>query len=92
MHAFHGSTPTQNASRVMKRLCRHWSHKFPVTFDDERGVIELNNVRCSMQAYADHLDVTLESEAEVPERLRGVVAEHLQRMAGEETLALVWRD
>ena len=90
MNIIKGSTPTANAARVMRRLCKHWSHKYPVQVDEHRGVIELPNVRCSMQAGADRLDVTLSSAEPVPERLTGVVAEHLQRMAGDEQLAMTW--
>ena len=90
MHTFKGATPTTNASRIMRRLCKHWSHKYPVQVDDTNGVIELPNVRCTLQASADRLDITLEGAEAVPERLKGVVAEHLQRMAGDETLAVHW--
>jgi hypothetical protein len=74
----------------MRRLCRHWSHKYPVVMDDLSGVIELTAVRCSLKAGPERLDILLSSDAEIPERLKGVVAEHLQRMAGDEKLDVVW--
>jgi hypothetical protein len=92
MNIIKGSTPTANASRIMRRLCKHWSHKYPVQFDEQQGVIELTNVRCSMQALADRLDVQLESADVVPLRLTGVVSEHMQRMAGEEQLVTSWEE
>ena len=90
MNIIKGSTPTPNASRIMRRLSKHWSHKYPVQVDDTSSVIELTNVRCSMQAGPERLDVTLASAEAVPQRLTGVVSEHLQRMAGDEQLAMTW--
>jgi cytochrome b561 len=92
MNSFRGATPTLNASRIMRRLCKHWSHKYPVQVDETSGTIELPNVRCSLRAHPDRLDIALDGAEPVPERLKGVVAEHLQRMAGEETLAVSWEN
>jgi hypothetical protein len=46
----------------------------------------------NLQATADRLLISLENPvAEVPQRLTGVVSEHLQRMAGaEENLVVNW--
>ena len=78
----------------MRRLCRHWSHKFPVRFDDTSGEIQINEVKLAMRVAADHLQITLENPAgEIPARLPGVVAEHLIRMAGTEPpLQVNWAD
>ena len=76
----------------MRRLCRHWSHKFPVRFDDTSGEIQINDVRLAMRVAADRLLVSLENPAgEIPERLPGVVADHLIRMAGTDPpLPVIW--
>jgi hypothetical protein len=94
MHMVNGETPAADPARLIRRLCKHWSHKYPVQFDDTKGVIELPAARVTLRAVAaNRLAVTLENaDAEVPPRLLGVVAEHLQRMAGEETLALQWSE
>lgn len=79
-----GQAVTTDGARVMRRLCRHWSHKFNVRFDDSSGEIQLNDVKVSMRVQPDRLLVELENPSgEVPQRLTGVVADHLQRMAGE---------
>nr|WP_312841707.1 DUF2218 domain-containing protein [Sinorhizobium psoraleae] len=31
---------TQGASRYLQQLCKHWSHRFPVTFDPNEGEID----------------------------------------------------
>lgn len=80
-----GEAATPDAARVIRRLCRHWAHKFPVKFDDTSGEIQINDVRVAMQASAETLHVALENPAgDVPERLPGVVADHLVRMAATE--------
>ena len=88
-----GEAATADAARVIRRLCRHWAHKFPVKFDDSSGEIQINEVRVAMQASPAALYVTLENPAgDVPERLPGVVADHLARMAGAESaLQVHWQ-
>ena len=80
-----GEALTPDAARVMRRLCRHWSHQFPGRFDDTSGEIQINDVQLAMRVAADRLHVTLDNPAgDIPPRLPGVVAEHLVRMAGTE--------
>lgn len=93
MQTINGEAATPDASRIMRRLCKHWSHKYPVQFDEATGVIELKDVRVTLRALPDKLLVSLENpQAEVPQRLLGVVSEHLQRMAGEQILDVRWSE
>lgn len=87
-----GEALTDDAARVMRRLCRHWSHKFTARFDDHSGEIQINDVKVAMRVAPDRLHVELDNPAgEIPERLPGVVAEHLVRMAGTEPpLQVTW--
>jgi hypothetical protein len=88
-----GEAATPDAGRILRRLCKHWSHKFAVRVDDSSGEIQLNDVRVLLRAAPERLFITLENpQAEVPRRLMGVVAEHLQRMAGDQTLEVTWTD
>ncbi len=85
MTRLEGEAITADPARVMRRLCRHWSHKFAVRFDDSSGDIQINDVKLEMHAEAARLRIALENPAgEIPERLPGVVADHLIRMAGTE--------
>jgi hypothetical protein len=87
MSVINGEALTNDASRVMRRLCKHWSHKFEVQYDDHSGVIQLTDAKVTLHATPDRLSVTLENPAgEVSPRLPGVVAEHLQRMAGADAV------
>jgi len=93
MDVITGEAATLDATRILRRLCKHWSHKFAVRYDDASGEIQLNDVRVLLRAAPERLLVTLENpQAEVPRRLMGVVAEHLQRMAADATLEVVWSD
>jgi len=93
MDVITGEAATTEASRILKRLCKHWSHKFAVRFDDASGEIQLGDVRVLLRAAPERLIVTLENpQAEVPRRLMGVVADHLQRMAADSTLEVAWSE
>ena len=87
-----GEAATTDAARVIRRLCKHWSHKYPVQMDDSSGVIQLNDVRVALRGEPDRMYIALDNpQGEVPLRLTGVVAEHLQRMAGaEHVLDIHW--
>ncbi|WP_028237931.1 DUF2218 domain-containing protein [Stutzerimonas azotifigens] len=83
---------TANSQRLVNRLCKHWGHKFPVHLHDEGGDIELSLGHCALRHCEQGLEVRLRAEDEAAlARLREVVADHLQRMAGDETLGFDWR-
>ncbi|MEO6080319.1 MAG: DUF2218 domain-containing protein [Steroidobacteraceae bacterium] len=92
MNIIKGEAATTDAARVIRRLCKHWSHKYPVQMEETSGVIQLNDVRVSLRAEPDRMHIALENpQGEVPLRLADVVAEHLQRMAGaEQVLDIQW--
>jgi hypothetical protein len=82
---------TANAVSYMKQLCRHWAHRFPVEFNDERGTIELPEARCVLVASPEMLAVSVEiHEGADQERIEKVVEEHLQRFGFRETLVFRW--
>jgi hypothetical protein len=80
-----------NPSRLIRRLCKHWGHKFDVTYDEHQGYVPLPIGACRMQATETILTVALESNSdETLKKLEEVVAVHLIRMAHEETLSVSW--
>lgn len=88
----HVAVPTEHAASYMKQLCRHWSHKFPVSFDDREGRIDMPNTLVLLQAEPEQLLVRLELSPEADrERMQHVVAEHLQRFGFREQLAFNWK-
>jgi uncharacterized protein len=79
------SVPTANAGKYMQQLCKHWSHKLEVDLSEERGVVKFPAVVATFDAGADALQVTIEGEeGEAVERMKGVVASHLDRFAFRE--------
>ncbi len=85
--------PTTHASRYLQQVCKHWSHKFAVTFDAHSGHIPLPLGSANLAAG----DMALTVTCEVPDggdltRLQTVVAEHVNRFAFREgELAFQWQ-
>lgn len=83
---------TQNASRYLQQLCKHFQHKLPVAFDPHAGRIEFASGECRLEADGARLQLSLSApEAEAMERLQDVVARHLLRFAFREELKIEWR-
>lgn len=83
---------TANPSRLIRRLCKHWSHKFEVDFDDQQGNIALGVGKCLLKAGEGTLNAEVEAgDEEQLQRLETVVADHLQRMASDETFSFDWQ-
>ena len=86
---------TASASRYLQQLCKHWSHKFEVTFTPEHGVIPFDSERrCTLDATADGLALSIvAADADGMTRMQGVVFDHLKRFAFREELTPpVWSD
>jgi cytochrome b561 len=92
MYKSHARIAAENPERLIKRLCNHWQHKFPVQLDEQGGVIELPLGRCNLHAHQGWLDAHLESaDTEQLQQLQQVAADHLVRMAGDEPLTVNWQ-
>jgi uncharacterized protein len=77
--------PTGNASKYIQQLCKHWSHRLEVDFSEEKGVVRFPDAVVALEARPDVLSVTIDSQQkEVVERMKGVVASHLDRFAFRE--------
>ncbi len=77
--------PTANAAKYLQQLCKHWSHKLDVDLSDRRGVVRFPSAVATMEASQDSLVVTIEAEESATlERMKGVVASHLDRFAFRE--------
>ena len=91
MNLSRAEVPTANAVSYLRQLCRHWSHKFSVEFDDTHGKIHLPKGIVQLMPSPAALSVYLEvPAAEDQERMEQVVAEHLQRFGFRETLEFRW--
>ncbi len=85
--------PTENGARYLQQLCKHWSHKLDVQLSENEGIVRFPNAIATMRADADALTVTIEAEEdETLQRMKGVVASHLDRFAFREApLPFEWQ-
>ena len=82
--------PTAHASRYLQQLCKHWGHKYAVTFTPENGRIEMSAAVLVLDADAEGLGLLLTAEADVLHAMEGVVERHLERFAFKEELKFHW--
>jgi uncharacterized protein len=78
------SVATANGAKYLQQLCKHWSHKFEVDLKDRKGVVRFPAAAVTLEALADTLLVTVEGDEGEVERMKGVVATHLDRFAFRE--------
>ena len=88
------SFETDNASRYIAQLCKHFAHKVAASFDETRGEAALPSGPATMEARNGALH--FEVQAETPEQLaRGkhIIEDHIVRFAFREKLErLDWSD
>jgi hypothetical protein len=88
------SVPTTSASRYLQQLCKHWTHKLEVAFDPSHGTIRFpNGTLVTLDAGETALDAQIEApDGETLERMKTVLAEHLDRFAFREApLPFAWQ-
>jgi hypothetical protein len=77
--------PTANGARYLQQLCKHWSHKLDVQFSENEGIVRFPDAIATMTADGGALTVKVESQDdETLQRMKGVVASHLDRFAFKE--------
>ncbi len=81
---------TEHASRYLQQLCKHWSHKFAVTFDPAHGVVPFGEATCTFDATPEALLMRLEAAPGEIARMEEVVTKHLERFAFREALDIRW--
>jgi hypothetical protein len=83
---------TAKPSPYMKQLCKHFSHKNDVVFDDTSGEIRLSSGVCTLDASAPAQLALIASavDAESLERLTAVIGGHLERFGVRDELAVSW--
>jgi uncharacterized protein len=83
---------TENASKYLQQLCKHFQHKLPASFDPAAGAITFPMGEVKLAAEPQTLALALESASDEDlERLKDVVARHLLRFAFREELTVDWR-
>ncbi|WP_275547183.1 MULTISPECIES: DUF2218 domain-containing protein [unclassified Pseudomonas] len=83
---------TDTPARYISRLCKHFAHKIPVSFDEQQGRIEFGAGLATLSAEERGLRLQVQSaSSEDLQRLQGVVASHFERFAWQEALTLDWQ-
>ena len=89
------SVPTQNGSKYLQQLCKHWQHNLTVVFTADHGTVTFpKDARgadypgeglATFEARPTTLEVRIDaSSGEQLEALKGAVARHLDRFAFRE--------
>ena len=82
---------TANGAVLMRHLCQHWGHKFPVECGVSNGRIELPQAICVLRAGPEALEVQVElADGADQSRMETVVEEHLKRFGYRENLLFGW--
>ncbi|EHS51951.1 Uncharacterized conserved protein UCP028291 [Rhizobium sp. PDO1-076] len=84
---------TEHGWKYVQQLCKHWAHKLDVELTDNKGVVKFSEAVATMTSDEKGLTVVIEGEqAEVLERMKGVVSSHLDRFAFREApLPFEWQ-
>ena len=83
---------TPKARNYLIQLCKHFAHKIPATFADNKGRIEFDGGVCELNADDENALVLAVStgSAEKLATLEDVVDRHLKRFAFKEELNVAW--
>lgn len=82
---------TVKASRYLKALCNHFNRKVTATYDEDQGIVQFGFATCTMTANTDELILHVQADdAESFNRVKYIVADHLERFSGDESLQIQW--
>lgn len=87
-----GHLKTPNASKYLQQLCKHFSHKIEVSFDETQGTAAFEMGTAHMTADATELTVvcTVQDAAAIPV-VHHVIDSHLEKFAFREGIeAMAW--
>ncbi|MBT0570226.1 DUF2218 domain-containing protein [Curvibacter sp. CHRR-16] len=86
-----GQLPTAEASRIMVRLCYHFSKKIAVEYTEEQGTAHFDWGDCHMQAGTEHIQFECQaSSAELLARVQHVLDEHVALFSRKAPMRIEW--
>ncbi len=89
-----GSATTENASKYLQQLCKHWSHKGQVEFDANTGTVFFDSGN-AVELKATPVALEVRASAQPRDDLdswKTVISDHLKRFAFREEFELNWDD
>ncbi|AUH32566.1 DUF2218 domain-containing protein [Paracoccus tegillarcae] len=89
-----GNFETENSSKYLIQLCKHFAHKIPATVEGDKGQINFDIGTAALTAHDTALTATLVAgNAEALARLQHIVDDHLKRFAFREDFAgMTWQN
>lgn len=91
MHVVEAQVQTEQASRYLVALCKHFAHKVAADYDSNRGRVDFQPGSCVLRADGNHLHLRCEASTEPDLNLvKDVVEVHLVRFARSEAIAVTW--
>ena len=91
-HTLQGETRTPEPSRILQRLCYHFSRKIDVRYDLHEGTAQFPWGRCTMRAGNDVLHFECEAcDPPALERVRHVIDEHIALFSRKQPLSVQWQ-
>ena len=83
---------TDTPARYISRLCKHFAHKLPVSFDEQQGRIEFAFGLSHLHADSTGLHITaLSHNPQDLEKLKQLIAALFERFAWQAELSLDWQ-
>lgn len=87
----HAIISTNEATRLIKRLCAHWAHKFSVEAEPNLGRIDFGDSQCQLRGDDASIHIELRSPDETTaNHMQEVVFDHLQRMGKSKLPQPAW--
>lgn len=87
-----GRVPTPEASRVLQRLCYHFTRKITVRYDEHQGDAEFPWGQCLMRADAQalHFDCRA-ADADALARVQLAIDSHIELFSRKNPLHVDWQ-
>ena len=91
MYTAQAHVNTDKAERYLKALCNHFSRKVTAEYNAKHGSVQFGFGVCSMDASSSELTLYVQAETTDDfERVKVVVADHLERFSGDDKLQVQW--
>ncbi len=76
---------TQNGSKYLKQLCKHFAHKVTVEYDEVSGTADLPPGRAMLKSDESGLEVVVTAQNDTGLAIaRHIIEDHLKRFAHRE--------
>lgn len=82
---------TKQGRRYLQMLCKHFKHKVPVDWDEEKGWVEFAMGRCELSCTNELLQAQYQADnAKSLQEVTETVKSHFDRFPQQQQLILQW--